>query len=164
MFILLDLDGVMVTTPPWKQVEELDDHFSKFSPKAAGNLQRIITETEASIVLTTSHKSRFSNKEWKDIFHKRGVLVHSISKLSDNTENLSRKAEILNWLEKEVHDNFVILDDDKSLYDLPSFAREKCIITSPLIGLDEVSAVNAIQMLNNTAKALSDTSKSRVVD
>ncbi len=60
MLILLDIDGVMLSASSWKPVERLDDGFSSFNPRAVLSLQRIISETGASIVLTTSHKSTYS--------------------------------------------------------------------------------------------------------
>jgi hypothetical protein len=97
MLILLDIDGVMLSASSWKPVEKLDDGFSNFSPRAVSNLQRIISETGASIILTTSHKSTYSLYQWHNIFKKRGINVSILGKLDDNTTFLSRKEEILNW-------------------------------------------------------------------
>lgn len=150
MRVLLDIDGVMVTTPSWKQVEVLEDHFSAFNKRAASCLQKILSETNASLVLTTSHKSRFNTSEWKSIFKKRGINISKLECLEKNTSNFNRKDEILNWLQKapQQSSNFVILDDDKSLNDLPSSIKERCIITSSLIGLTEEAAQQAIDILN----------------
>lgn len=150
MFILLDIDGVMVITPPWKKVEILDDGFSEFMQKAVNNLQKIISKTNASIVLTTSHKSRFTNEQWVAIFKKRGVNIDSVDCLEDNTLHLSRKDEILNWFStKSITDPFVIIDDDKSLNDLPDYFKNKCVITSSLIGFNDEAALSAFNILNN---------------
>ena len=151
MRILLDIDGVMVTTPSWKRVEVLDDDFPDFNRKAIDNLLKIINQTNASIVLTTSHKSRFTLSEWKSIFMKRGVSVDSISCLSGYTNSLNRKEEILNWAKDESHQDFVIIDDDKSLNDLPLELKSKCVLTSPLIGLDENAASTAIGILKGSS-------------
>jgi hypothetical protein len=150
MRILLDIDGVMVTTPSWKRTEVLDDHFPNFNRTAIDNLLKIINQTNASIVLTTSHKSRFTLSEWKNIFMKRGVSVDSISCLNENTSSLNRKEEILNWAKDEGHQDFVIIDDDRSLNDLPFELKNKCVLTSPLIGLDENAASTAIDILRGS--------------
>ncbi len=149
MLILLDIDGVMVTTPSWKKVEILNDQFSSFNERAVINLQKIISETNASIVLTTSHKSRFTIHEWKNIFNRRGVTVDSLYCLDNNVNYLSRKDEILNWLGKGITESFVIIDDDKSLNDLPNKIKNKCVITSSMIGLNDESALSAINILNS---------------
>lgn len=154
MLVLLDIDGVMVTTPSWKRPELLDDNFSRFNERAVMNLSRIISETDATIVLTTSHKSNFSIPEWKNIFQRRGLNVTSIEKLNDNNNHSNRKDEVLNWLSSRNEENYVIIDDDKSLYDLPSDIKNKCVITSPLIGLTENDALTAINVLQTSNRRL----------
>ena len=147
MRILLDIDGVMVPVSSWKPAELLNDGFSRFSNRAVANLQKIISETGASIVLTTSHKGNFSLAEWGRIFNARGICSR-IERLDYNSTNLSRKEEILIWL--NVHkneDDFVIIDDDKSLNALPTQIKNKLILTSPMIGLTETDAKNAIDIL-----------------
>jgi hypothetical protein len=89
-------------------------------------------------MLTTSHKSRFSVEEWKNIFLTRGINVQNIRKLSDSPFGLSRRDEILNWFNlNEITEHFIIIDDDKSLNALPSFLKEYLILTSSMIGLSD---------------------------
>lgn len=153
MLILLDIDGVMVSAAPWKSPEILNDGFMGFSAKAVSNLQRIISETGASIVLTTSHKSKYTLPQWQAIFKKRGINA-SIDKIGDNDLHLNRKEEILNWLRNWNNgDGFVIIDDDKSLNALPSSIKEKFVLTSSLIGLNEETANSAITILKGTLLA-----------
>lgn len=149
MLILLDIDGVMIPAAGWKSVPNLQDGFSQFSSKAVSNLNHILSETRASIVLTTSHKSRFSELEWQMIFKNRGINV-SIQKLDDNINELDRKTEIINWLEhKWNHENFVIIDDDKNLNGLPKEIKDKLVLTKSLVGLNEDDANAAICNLKN---------------
>lgn len=150
MLILLDIDGVMVPATSWKASEILNDGFANFSSKATSSLQRIISETGASIVLTTSHKSNYSVSEWVEIFKTRGIIT-SIEKLEDNLNNLSRKDEILNWLNsRETVENIVIIDDDKSLNGLPDSIKAKFVLTSSIIGLSQDGASAAIEVLKNS--------------
>lgn len=155
MLILLDIDGVMVPASGWKQPAILGDGFSQFSMKAVSNLNHILNETGASIVLTTSHKSRFSLNEWENIFKIRGINAN-IKKLADNTGELDRKEEILNWLENVwSHESFVIIDDDKKLNGLPKEIKERLILTKSLVGLNEEDADAAIINLKNFPMAVS---------
>lgn len=144
MLILLDIDGVMIPAASWKPTPVLDDGFPQFSAKAVSSLNHILNETQASIVLTTSHKSRFSIIEWKNIFKTRGINAN-IQKLVDNTKELDRKNEILNWLENHWnHESFVIIDDDKVLNGLPKEIKERLVLTKSLVGLNEEDANAAI--------------------
>lgn len=147
MLILLDIDGVMAPVSSWKQGEILNDGFLNFSTLAIKCLNEIILETGATIVLTTSHKTTYNLTEWVEIFKLRGINT-AIDKLDVNINFLSRKEEILNWLDKNQNiGNFVILDDDKSLNGLPSQIKEKLVQTSSMIGLNEEAANLAIKIL-----------------
>lgn len=146
MLILLDIDGVMVPANSWKRPEFLDDGFPSFSSKATNALQKIISETNADILLTTSHKTSYSLKEWKNIFKKRNISLHRISRLSENVNYLSRKQEIIDWFAtKKDNKEFIIIDDDKSLNDLPLFLKNRLIQTSSSIGLTNELADEAIR-------------------
>ena len=66
MLIFLDIDGVMVPAKGWKSPEFLSDGFPAFSNRATLVLQQLISE-EVTVMLTTSHKSKYSIEEWKSI-------------------------------------------------------------------------------------------------
>lgn len=137
MLFFLDIDGVMVPAKGWKSPEFLNDGFPAFSGKATAALQNSLTE-EDTIMLTTSHKSKFSIEEWRNIFKNRGIRIEKIKSLPENLNNLSRKDEIVNWFDANtVTEDFVIIDDDKSLNELPLFLKLNFIQTSPFIGLTE---------------------------
>jgi hypothetical protein len=154
MLILLDIDGVMVPTTSWKPTEILSDGFANFSARAITNLQTIIYNTGASILLTTSHKSRYSISEWEEIFKRRGIVTN-INTLEPNEDNLNRKEEILRWFTKtSISESFVILDDDKSLNGLPSNIKHKAIVTSGTVGLTTDQAQSAIDILQKEEYAI----------
>lgn len=50
MTLLLDIDGVMVTTPGWQRPELLQDGFMKFKEQAVINLSSLLRATGAHIV------------------------------------------------------------------------------------------------------------------
>ncbi len=60
MLILLDIDGVMVPANSWKKPEFHEDGFPMFNSRSVSALQKIISETGASLLLTTSHKSKYN--------------------------------------------------------------------------------------------------------
>ena len=147
MLIFLDIDGVMVPASAWKKPELLNDGFPAFSSKATATLQIIISE-DLTIVLTTSHKKNYSLDQWKQIFKTRSINVNKIETLEVNSENLSRKEELIRWFaRKSLHESFVIIDDDKSLNDLPGYLKSHLVLTNPMVGLtpDHVAEVNSIK-------------------
>ena len=148
MLILLDIDGVMVPASAWKRPEFLKDGFPAFNNRATEALEKIISETSATLLLTTSHKSNYSISEWNAIFKLRGITVTKIERLEENSLNTNRKDEILNWFSStNSKEKFVIIDDDKSLNALPSNLKEKLVLTSPLVGLTMDMAFDAIAIL-----------------
>ncbi|HLP12464.1 MAG TPA: HAD domain-containing protein [Flavobacteriales bacterium] len=151
MLMLLDIDGVMVTTPPWRKAELLADGFSDFNETSVNSLNRILSETNAGIIITSSHKSRFAVSEWITIFKTRGINPITLETLTPNIFHLSRRGEILHWISLgNENKQFVIIDDDKSLNDLPGHLKNKCVMTDSLIGLDQAGAANAVSILKSS--------------
>jgi HAD domain in Swiss Army Knife RNA repair proteins len=157
MLILLDIDGVMVPANSWKKPEFLNDGFPVFSHKATKALQRIISETSATILLTTSHKSNYEIKEWKNIFKLRDIKVNKIDRLCENTNHLNRKEEIINWWfnsKNSIYEDFIIIDDDKSLNALPKLLKNKLIQTSASVGLTDELANEALKIMKKEIHTL----------
>lgn len=137
MLIFLDIDGVMVPAKNWQRPELLSDGFPTFSSKAVNTLKKIINK-DTTVILTTSHKSKYNVNEWVAIFSRRGLRFKKLDKLIDNLDNLNRKDEILRWFaSNKLPNDFLIIDDDSSLNDLPVNIKKNLILTRPLIGLSE---------------------------
>ena len=141
MLIFLDIDGVMTPMKGWSGPPLLEDGFPAFSPRAVKAIRKVLSKNQnAKIVLTTSHKGNYSRQEWIQIFRTRGIDHEELDKLSTNTTNVSRRDEIVAWLmqnDADNHEEIMIIDDDKSLFDLPSALKLKLVSTSPMIGLTE---------------------------
>jgi hypothetical protein len=145
MLLYLDIDGVMVPANSWRKPEILEDGFPEFSPNAVKSLERIISHSSADIVLTTSHKHKYTLKEWDTIFKRRNINVNKITRLPKNINHLNRKDELINWFTaKHLKDNFIIIDDDKSLNGLPEYLKDKLIQTSGSVGLTDYLAEEAL--------------------
>ena len=149
MLILLDIDGVMVPANSWKKPEFHDDGFPMFSVKSIQELQKIISETNATVLLTTSHKAKYTLSHWSNIFKSRGISVKGIARLTKSDVRSNRKDEILKWYQSKhkPNEHFVIIDDDKLLNGLPDSIKENLVLTSPSVGLTDELADNAISIL-----------------
>lgn len=128
MVIFLDIDGVMVPIKSWKAPSLLEDGFPEFSSNSVKVLNSKINEN-TKIVLTTSHRFTYSKEEWVKIFEVRGVGIKDIEFLPYG----NRKDEILKYLTEDME--YIIIDDDKLLNDLPQKVKEKLILTSSMLGL-----------------------------
>lgn len=137
MLIFLDIDGVMVPAKAWKRPEILGDGFPAFSEKAVKALRNLLSG-EVTVVLTTSHKLQHTIDEWKSIFKRRNLDIELVKILNDKPDHLSRREEIIDWFNSNVvNENFIIIDDDKSLNSLPNYLKQKLILTNPMVGLTE---------------------------
>lgn len=138
MLIFLDMDGVMIPAKGWKAPQLLPDGFPDFSTAAAEVMRELVRLYQPTVVLTTSHKSNFTEAEWNSIFKARGIYIDYLTTLPDNKSNLTRKDELLAWFAtNNVKDNFIIIDDDKLLNDLPVYLKEHLVQTSSYIGLTQ---------------------------
>ena len=151
MTVLLDIDGVLVTTPGWRLTETHSDGFLKFNDRAEKNLIRLITETNASIVLTTTHRISYSIEKWKEIFNNRGIPVETIEKVNTKQavgDMVDRGNEIKEWVDNfGTGKSFVIIDDDLSINALPIEIKDKWVMTKSMIGLDEDGTDKALKIL-----------------
>jgi len=135
MLIFLDIDGVMVPAASWKAPELREDGFPMFTPRSIEALKSLLS-FDAYVILTTSHRDRFSIDQWKEIFERRGLKIDKLDRLSPVQTPSKRKDEIQEWFDTHnVLENFVIIDDDKSLYGLPAYMQSHLVITSSLVGL-----------------------------
>lgn len=146
MVILLDLDGVLITTPA--------DGFCQFNAQATANLATILAATNAALVLTTSHRLTYSLAQWGTILNARGLFPRAITKVNDRTTLPpagSRASEIQAWVTQHTATNYAVLDDDLSLHGLPPAIRNRCVVTKPLLGLDAHATRQVLHILRRNA-------------
>ncbi len=152
MLILLDIDGVLVPANSWKKPEFMEDGFPVFNLKSVNALKRIISTTNASVLLTTSHKTKYNISQWEDLLKSRGINPKKIHRLNTDSLQMSRKDEILEWYSGKhlPNEEFVIIDDDKMLNDLPDYLKRNLVLTSPSVGLTDDLADDAISILQKS--------------
>lgn len=159
MNILLDFDGVLNTTPSWRPVNQLEDGFMAFDADCAKHLNDIIQyiqaqPTEAKIVLTTTHRIHYDAVQWSALFANRGIHISAnhISKVNhaDKFAELGNRCEeIMAWIEKHDNEAFVVIDDDKSLHDLPIKYKQRWVETSFLIGLSNEKTQEVLRVIDS---------------
>lgn len=155
MKFILDIDGVMVHANPHRRIELEDDGFYRFNAIAVDILKSAIHPEEGDeLVLSTSHRYRFSIHEWKDIFCKRGIIFNKISILDSPIRHQNtRKTEILTWIHKYncKSEEIIIIDDDKSLNELPQLFKNRLVLTNSYTGLNNYSEL--YRVLNRSSKS-----------
>lgn len=148
MKFFLDIDGVMVHANPHKRVEFDEDGFYKFNSVAVETLNSVINQNgDDELILSTSHRFRFTVMEWEIMLNRRGIFAKKISILNlPLAGRLTRKAEIMNWISERnlSPGDIVIIDDDKSLNDLPAPLKKRLVLTNPYTGLNGSSDLNKV--------------------
>lgn len=145
--IILDLDGVLINTPPWKSDRILADSYSEFDALAVRNFNSLLTSCEAQIWLSSTRRVNNTLTEFNTIFSNRGILQKIEGFLPIRFENQSRKKEIEDFLLKQSFQNVLILDDDSSLEDLSPPLKRFWLKTDSLIGLNHAKLEEAFRIL-----------------
>lgn len=152
--IFLDFDGVLNVCYPHR-----DKFGSLFHPHFELNLKRLIEETGAKIVISSSWRNNGFD-EMKEMWAFRNLPGEVVDITPDFMERtgstLQRGEEIAEWLSYNKTNNYVILDDDTDMLDgqLDNFVKcsdninhSDCIDIG--YGLTKECTDQAILILNN---------------
>lgn len=149
--IFLDFDGVLNTERHQARLavegEVANDKWgSLFDPSAVANLQKILEETEANIVITSSWRFIKSPGNLRKMWIDRSLPGKIFGFLPSDSLNLTRGAEIEDWLRDHKCRNYVIIDD---VDEFTSKQHDRVVEVSPVVGITESDARKAIQILNS---------------
>ena len=154
MKIFLDIDGVMVHANPSRRLDFEEDGFYKFNVEAV-NAINVLDNENNEVILSTSHRFRYSKKEWKNIFKRRGINFKKISVIDISLDNyFSRKIEIESWIDTNhiKPNDIVIIDDDKSLNGLKEEYKSRLVLTNSYTGLNSSKELERFKVSNQTIK------------
>lgn len=134
--MILDLDGVLITTPMWKSDEIDSDGYSKFNESCVTNLNNILSICEFEIWLSSTRRTVKTLAEFNQIFENRSIKIPISGFVPEYQNCKTRKDEILRFIEEHKILDFLIIDDDKSLNGLEEKHKEKLILTELQNGFD----------------------------
>lgn len=131
--IILDLDGVLVITPPWRKDELDSDGYSKFNSVAIDYFNMLTDELsfECELWLISDRRRGKSLEQFNEIFKNRNIKK-TINGMVPIYGHISRKEELERFLSENEIDNFILIDDDSSLDGLED--KSSWIKTKSLIG------------------------------
>src|SRR6476620_3382199 len=161
--IFLDIDGVLNSEEFFVRKheekgaeavnEEMRTHWplSEICPKLVSNLNKLVEQTDAKIVVSSTWRHGRSIEELQSILDGVGFKGEVVDKTPDLNRKLNRDVdrgeEIEDWLvSNRGVKSFVILDDDGDMLD----EQLDCFVhTSFKTGLNEECTEKAIQILKN---------------
>ncbi len=146
-YLLLDLDGVLITTGPWKPDDIDVDGYSRFNSKAVQNLNTLLQKHPFEIWLSSSRRLHQSLETMNAIFAQRGIVQPIKGFLPHLPASSNRKAEIETFLTDRKVAQYLILDDDKSLNSLPSHRKKYLVQTAFLLGFNDEKLRQALDVM-----------------
>ena len=152
--IFLDFDGVMDTAyydhVLSKEGKPGNDKYGTiFDPYCVQNLKRIIDETGAKIVVSSSWKYDMSYKAFLDMWDYRGLPGFVTDVTPTPAIRNNRGDEIDAWLEECRTECQYVIIDDLDAYNFNEHQIPRLLVVNPFNGLDEDTAKRAIDLLNS---------------
>jgi len=161
--VFLDIDGVLNTKWWYTQMDRntpKDKYGYAFDPRSVANLKKILDETGADIVISSSWKS-FGISELEEMWQERGlpgkligITPNSVSDEMllnadlDHMELFSiRGMEIKEWLDKHGKNvsHYVIIDDMDNFL---SSQQSHFVQTDPEVGITNDDVKKVVHLLN----------------
>ena len=145
--IFLDIDGVLNYIEAWDRPENEGKGSKVWDPDCVNELNRIIKETDAKIVLSSTWRLYPDHENL--VYNEMGIKGEFIGKTPDLPSSYYRGHEIQRWLDNNENMNvekFVILDDDSDMDHLIDFLIQTSFAEK---GLTKKLANKAIKMLNS---------------
>lgn len=151
--IFLDFDGVMDTSYYDHILSKEgkpgnDEYGAVFDPYCIRNLKRIIEETEADIVVSSSWKYLMSYQDFLNMWKDRGLPGFITDVTPNPVDRRKRGDEIDAWIEECKTECQYVIIDDLEANNFNEHQIPRLLIVNPFFGLDEETAERAIQILN----------------
>lgn len=145
--LILDLDGVLITSPSWKPGEIDVDGYSKFNENCVNNLNVLLRQFDIEIWLMSTRRMMKSLGEFNIIFKNRKIINEIVGFVPLCRECTNRQEEVIQFVRNEGLTNYLILDDDKSLNGLFPEMKSRLVLTDFLKGFDSEKLDEAIGVL-----------------
>ncbi len=145
--LILDLDGVLITTPIWKSDEIHSDGYSDFNKSCVKNLNQLLDLKEFDIWLSSTRRTTKKITEFNLIFKNRGINNSIIGFLPEYPNCENRKEEILEFISEYKIVDYLIIDDDKSLNGLDNAIKNKLILTELMNGFNSEKLMEAARLI-----------------
>lgn len=147
--IILDLDGVLITTPTWKADEMDSDGYSTFNKKCVENFNILTQNLDCELWISSTRRMNKNLQEFREIFFNRNIKSEIKGFLPKGNYQISRLTEIEGFLSHKPINNFLILDDDSTLYNLEAKYKRFWVQTNLIIGFDSEKLKEAQEIIDN---------------
>jgi hypothetical protein len=141
--IFLDIDGVLNSRSTF--CKPILDEIDQIDPANIEQLNRILKQTGAYLVISSDWRCRRSLEKLKQIASIVGVNPEKIIDKTPVIDDVPRGIEIKQWLDNNQYEKFVIIDDHDDMGELLQYLVQTSSKTG---GLTEEKANEVISLLN----------------
>lgn len=144
--IFLDFDGVINSTTFMMRIDGHKGH-EKISEEMVGRVNRIIEETGAEVVVSSTWRKLHDLDELQKFLDKNGFVGELMDKTPPNFGMTERGDIIQLWLDEHPFvEEFVVIDDDTDMTAIPD---ENFINTDTTVGITNEHVEEAIDILSS---------------
>ncbi len=145
--VILDLDGVLITTPPWKADVLHEDGYSAFNQTCVDCFNELLKGLDAEVWLISTRRKNKSLSEFQAVFHARGILAPLAGLVPVYGDEMDRKDEVLRFVRGNNIQHYLIIDDNTVLRQLPRAVKNRWVETQYLQGFNQAKLEEARQLL-----------------
>ena len=134
--LIPDIDGVLITTPSWKQDILHEDRYLDFNSSCVANLNKLLSIHKCEIRFSSTRRNKKSLTDFNNIFKNRHIDQHISDFLTDYKNCSSRREEVEQFIRDKRLNKYLIIDDEKSLQSMKTY-NNQLIITDLKIGFSK---------------------------
>lgn len=152
--LILDLDGVMITTPSWKQDVMHSDGYSDFNKSCVVNLNKLLEVSDFEIWLSSSRRTHKTLVEFNTIFKNRGINKEITGFIPIGKNRFEEISYFINFsklpsenkfsiIDYSTIPDYLIIDDDKTL----NVMTDRLILTDSMLGFNNDKLQEALETI-----------------
>ena len=149
--IILDLDGVLITTLPTQPEVLHADGYTDFDSSCVANLNALVADVEVEIWLITARRKGKTLAEMKAICSNRGINVPIAGMVPVYAEGMKRSHETIRFIRENNLEHYLIIDDNRVLRQLPRSMKNRLVQTDFARGFDGEKLQEARRVLGFTS-------------
>lgn len=145
--VILDLDGVLITTPPWKADAIHTDGYSDFNADCVANFNTLLHGVDAEVWLISMRRKTKTLAEMQTIFANRGIVAPLVGMVPVYDEDMKRNHETVRFIRENNLEHYLIIDDNTVLRQLPRVMKTRLVQTNYLLGFNGEKLEEARRLL-----------------
>lgn len=145
--IILDLDGVLITTLPTQPEVLHADGYTDFNKDCVANFNALMSMTDAEVWLISMRRKTKTLAEMQAIFANRGIVAPLVGMVPVYAEGMKRNHETVRFIREQNLEQYLIIDDNRVLRQLPRVMKNRLVQTNYAQGFNEEALQEARRVL-----------------